>query len=272
MGTLKKEPLEHEKGPDVVGALRDWVGSDHRIASTTASEESAPDGTRSLASAESAYQDPAASAQDLSAVDARGSSARVHQDLYDFHIAPPIQGQFDPDPQQVNFQGAVSDAAVANRDAPDSPEERAPKAVPAPRREAPRAFSVIRRVAHTLAYGVASLAIVAVVVAFLSSDNLRLAGGSNQSVPQTLNAGSPTSELNPVPQQQLAPRSQLDAIANDVASIQRSVERLAARQAEMERSIAMLQAAEQNLRQVTTIGQAAAQTPIPRARRHRRNR
>ena len=42
MGTLKKEPVGREKGPDVVGALRDWVGSDHRIASTTETEGSDP--------------------------------------------------------------------------------------------------------------------------------------------------------------------------------------------------------------------------------------
>ena len=281
MGTLKKEPVGREKGPDVVGALRDWVGSDHRIASTTETEGSDPgiasttefeefdlDRTRTLTSAGSTYQeDPAQSGEDLFDADAGSSWASAHQNLHDFHIAPPIQGHFDPD----HFQGDVSDGGVAKRRASDGPEEHV--AAARPRSQAvPRAFSVIRRVADTLAYGLVSVAVLAVVVAFLSNDNLRLNSGSNRSATQTLSAGPLTSELNPVPQQQLAP-SQLETIANDLASVQRSLEHLAARQGEMEQNIATLQASEQDLRQqLTTLSQAAVPISSARPRRHRGNR
>lgn len=291
MGTLKKEPVGREKGPDVVGALRDWVGSDHRIASTTESEESDPDRNRTLASAESSHQedparpaqnlpdadaggssasaesgyqgDPAQSAHDLSAGEAGDSWASAHQNPYDFHVAPPIQGHF-PDPHHVNFLGDVSDGGVVNRPVRTAT-ARSRSHAPEPL----RAFSVTRRVADTLAYGLVTIAVVAVLVAFLSNDNLRL-GGSNRYANQSLSAGSLTSESNPVPQQQLATQRQLETIANDLASVQRTLERLAARQDKMERNIATLQASEQN--QVTTLSQAAVPIPSARPRRHRRSR
>ena len=71
----------------------------------------------------------------------RGSSwASAHQNLYDFHIAPPIQGHFDPDPPY--FQGDVSDGGVAKSRASDGPQEHV--AAARPRSQAPAARSAAR--------------------------------------------------------------------------------------------------------------------------------
>jgi hypothetical protein len=270
MGTLKKQPVEGQRGkdPDVVGALRDWVGQDHRIATESNTDRS---GTSSGSDGTN-LEDAAELAKDLFNADERASSARAHLDRYDFHIAPPIQGVHDPDSHQADFQGDVTNTSAEEEAATAG----TPFRIPVPRPEATRAFSVTRRVARTLAHGLVAIAVAGVIVAFLSDDSLRLAGGSIQSAtPETQGAGEglPTNELNPVLQQQLALRQQLERIANDLASTRRTVERLAIRQDETEQNIATLRASEQYLRQeITALGQATVPNPSTHSRRHRRNR
>jgi hypothetical protein len=257
MATLKKQPVEGQCGndPDIVGALRDWLVQDHRVAVT----ESDPDRSSSSSTPDRTPTEEADSAQpgqDRSA-DAESSSANAHQAPSDFHIAPPLQGPYGPDPHEANFPADVSDDSVANRHSPDGPEEhvaavRPRLRAPEPQPEVRRAFSVTRRIADTLAYGFVVVAVAGVVVAFLSDDNLRLTGGSIRSpTPENQGASSVTNQLNPVLQPQ-----QLEKIANDLASLQQTVERLAARQDEMERNIATLQAS----------------NPSIQSRRHHRNR
>ena len=284
MGTLKKPPVgdQREKGPDVVAALRDWVGQDHRIAvtepDTDRSSSASPTPDRTHPEEADSERPP----QDLSA--GGDPSANAHQDPYDFHIAPSIQELHEPDPYQAQFQDDVSNRGATNSHFPSDLEEHQAEHPqfrgPEPRPKAPRALSVTRRVARTFAYGFVTLAVAGVVVAFLSNDNLLRSGGSIQSptpesrsvTAESQNAGSFTNQLNSVLQQQLALRQQLDRIANDLGSVQRNVQRLAARQDEMEQNLATLRTSEQNLRQeVTALSQAVAQAPSNHPRRHRRN-
>jgi hypothetical protein len=269
MDSSKKLPLKgrREHGPDVVGALRDWVGQDHRIASTGESNDD-QGGTSLSREGTPKDVDAARTSQDPFDVETTLPSA---SGTYDFHVAPSIQGLDDSDPGQPKFEGDVSAGGANEYSATGLDQNEAPAhpCAPEPRFEARQ--SVARRVARTLTQGFVTVAVVGAIVAFLSNDKLGLTGSSTQTVrPETAAPGLATNPLNPVlQQQQLAVREQLDRVANDLASVQRSVERLSARQDEMAQNIATLRASEQNLRQeLTTLGQAIGNSRAV-SRRHR---
>ena len=104
MGTLKKEPVGREKGPDVVGALRDWVGSDHRIATALQSLKGlTPDRNPRFGKRRGSYQeDPAQPAQDLSDADPGSSSASAG-------------GTYQEDPAQSAHNLSDGDAGTLGR-------------------------------------------------------------------------------------------------------------------------------------------------------------
>jgi hypothetical protein len=269
MGSLKNQG----KGPDVVGALRDWVGQDHRIGNT---ESNGHRGDTSSSPEEASEQlESGQPPQDLLDADPEIASGGVHQSPYDFHIAPSLQGPYDPDPQHANdYKGAdpaPADERPHRGQRAATPHSRWRAAEVSP--QAPGAIrpSLTKRVAATLAQGFVAIVVIGTVVAFLSNSSIRLTGNSIQSSPpETLPVQSQTVQLDSVLQQELALREQLESVANNLASMRQTLERVSARQDEMEQNIATLRAAEQNLRQeVTAIGQAVP-NPGTHSRRHRR--
>jgi hypothetical protein len=283
MATLKKQtpgiPSEKsadQKGPDVVGTLRAWVGQDYRIARTEAN----PDPIEPLSNPKRADPDqlrPIQPFQDISDRDSADPSASAHPNADDFHPAPPIHGLFEPDPHE-NLQTEISRASAAARYPVIDPERLGAASrfgAPGPQHEDPQAFrpSVTSRVWRTVTHGFVAVALACVVFAFLSNGGLEQRGDLIRSAPANNQDPQPSaaSQLSPVLQQQLVlQQQQLETMAKDFAAVGRTAERLAARQEEMTQNIATLQASEQSLRQqLTALTQATIQNPAAQARRHR---
>jgi hypothetical protein len=205
------------------------------------------------------------------------SGVSAHPAPEEFHIAPPIQGLYEPDPH-AGPQGHVFDDNAGNEAPRRGPEQEATTGRPPfpglrPEAQPPSKPSITRRLARIAIQGFVAIVTAGMVIAFLSGDRLRLTGGSIQSATRGVpSAGSATNQLNPVLQQQLALSQQIEKIVSDLSAVQQIVQRLATRQDDMEQTIASLRNSQQNLGQeVAALSQATAQNPKPHSRRHRRS-
>jgi hypothetical protein len=275
MATLKKQTGPDQKGPDVVGTLRAWVGQGYQIATP----EVDPDRIEPSSNPERADPDhlrPIQRFQDTSDRDKADLSASAHPNAEEFHLAPPIHGLFEPDPHGSS-QIDVPRVSAAARDPGIDPKRHAAAArsrAPEPQHVGSQAFrpSVTSRVWRTVAHGFVAVALACIVFALLSNGGLQQRGdpvGSSAANSQ-VSQPSVASEFAPMLQHQLALQQQLEAMANDLAVVGRTAERLAARQEEMTQNIATLQTSEQSLRQqVAALTQATVQHPATLTRRHR---
>ena len=287
MAILKRQPpeVQREKGPDVVGALREWVGQDHRIATTEQDPIPTTELERDRTDASSNPQrtDPdqlrrIQSFQNLSDPDGgRGLSASADQNADEFHPAPPIHGLFEPDPHE-GFQTASTKGRAAATDPGIDPERHAAASrlpAPRPQHQDQRAFkpSVTSRVWHTVVHGFIAVAIACVVFAILSNKDIIQQRGDpvlSSAIKSQASQPSVANELAPVLQQQLALQRQLETMANELAAMRHIADRLAARQEEMTQNIATLQSSEQNIRQqVAALIQTRPQNSATQSRRHR---